>query len=152
MSAPMLTKVDDKLVAPDVLWWPAMNFNQFRWRGTLGRYGLVLPRADFIQRLSDAYARCVGELREDEQLNHDQDNSPLRDIEYPSLDAVLDDAEALFELVRAFIYEDVFEAFLSHPPSNEARFMINSVDEVWANEDGVRIEGRGYHGSPGFCE
>jgi hypothetical protein len=61
----------------------------------------------------------------------------------------LDLAEARFELVKVFIYEDVFESFLPHPPSSVARFMINSIDDIGATVDSVVIRGRGYHGGPG---
>ncbi|QOV90215.1 hypothetical protein [Humisphaera borealis] len=147
----MLAKVEDNPVAPDALWWPAMNFDQFRWDGTIGRYELRIPRADFVQRLSGVYAQCVRELQEDDRLVADQQRSPLRDAGYPSLETVLDNAETTFELVEVFIYENVFEAFLPHPPSAKARFMINSVDEVASTSESVLIRGRGYHGGPGFA-
>src|SRR5215467_13969108 len=104
----MLVRVDDNPVAPDTLWWPAMNFNQFRWDGSIGRYELELPRAVFVQRLAGAYAQCVRELQEDDRLVPDQEASPLRDAGYPSLDEVLDNAGARFELIEVYMYEDVF--------------------------------------------
>lgn len=148
----MFAKVGDNPAVPDTLWWPAMSFNQFRWDGTIGRYELELPRADFVQRLGGAYSQCVRELKEDDQLVADQEPSPLRDAGYPSLDAVLDNAEARFELVEMFMYREVFEAFLPHPPSAAARFMINSVEEVAASRESVVIRGRGYYGKPGFAK
>jgi len=147
----MLAKVDDNPVPPDALWWPAMNFDQFRWGGTIGRYELAIPRADFVERLGGAYAQCVRELQDDDRLVPGQ-RSPLRNAGYPSLDAVLDNHEARFELVEVFIYEDVFQAFLPHPFSAEARFMINSVDEVVSTQGSMVIRGRGYHGAPGFAK
>ena len=144
----MLAKVDDNPVAADALWWPAMNFDQFRWDGSIGRYELTVPRSGFVERLSGTYTQCVRELQDDDRLVPGQ-RSPLRDAGYPSLDVVLDNPEARFELVEVFIYEDVFEAFLPHPFSAEARFMINSVDEVVSNQESVMIRGRGYHGAPG---
>jgi hypothetical protein len=147
----MLTTVDDNPLPPAALWWPAMNFDQFRWDGTVGRYELQLPRVEFVRRLSDTYAHCVRELQEDDRLFPGQ-RSPLRDAGYPSLDALLDNPEARFELVEVFIYEDVFEEFLPHPFSAEAQFMINSIDEVLLNQESVVIRGRGYHAAPGFAK
>jgi hypothetical protein len=146
----MLAKIDNKPVASDALWWPAMNFNQFRWDGSIGWYELALSRADFLQRLAGAYEQCVRELKEDDRMVPGQDPSPLRDAAYPPLDLLLDNAAARFELVKFYIYEEVFESFLPYAPSAMARFMINSVDEVMATPELVIIRGRGYHGGPGF--
>jgi hypothetical protein len=145
-------KVDDIPVAPDALWWPAMNFDQFRWDGTEGRYALEFVRDVFVRRLADAYAQCVRELREDDRSVPDQDPSPLRAAGYPALDVVLEDADARFELVRVYLYEDIFTSFLPGTPSDGAIFMINSVDEVASSPQSVIIRGRGYHGGPGFGE
>jgi hypothetical protein len=147
----MLAKVDDSPVAPAALWWPAMNFDQFRWDGSIGRYELVLSRADFLQRLAGTYEQCVRDLMDDDQMVPDQDASPLRDAGYPPLDVLLDNAAARFELVKVFLYDEVFASFLPHSPSTAARFMINSVDEVAATPELVVIRGRGYHGGPGFA-
>jgi len=148
----MLAKVDDHPVAPEALWWPAMNFNQFRWNGSIGRYELVLPRADFVERLSAAHAQCMRDLQKDDRIAADPEPSPLRDVGYPSLNQVLNNAEARFELIEVFLYRDVFESFLPHLPSRAASFMINSVEDVAASPDSVVIRGRGYHGGPGFSE
>jgi hypothetical protein len=113
----MLAKVDGNHVEPGVLWWPEINFDQFRWDRAIGMYELEFPRTDFVQRLAGIYAQCVHELREDDRLVPDQSPSPLRDAGYPPLDAVLDNAEARKELIAVFLYEEVFEAFLSHRPA-----------------------------------
>ena len=147
----MLAKVDGNPISPAALWWPAMNFDQFRCDGIVGHYELEIPRAMFVERLAVAYARCVKELIEDDRRFRAHETSPLRDAGYPPLDVVLDDAAARFQLLNVHMYEDVFEAFLPHPPSASARFMINSVDHVESSPESVVVRGRGYHAGPGFA-
>jgi hypothetical protein len=146
----MLAKVDDRPVALDALWWPGMNFGQYRWEGSIGRYQLEVERAVFVERLAEMYGQCVRELRGDDSLVREQEPSPLRDRGYPPLDTVLEDAAARFELFSVYLYEKVFEAFVPYPPSGAAIFMINSIDAVELRADALVICGRGYHGRPGF--
>jgi hypothetical protein len=47
----MVARVDGEVVSPDALWWPEMNFDQFRWPGRVGEYELEIPRAEFVERL-----------------------------------------------------------------------------------------------------
>src|SRR5262249_40118004 len=117
----MIAWVDGQPVPPGALWWPAMNFAQFRRDAPLGNYALEIPRVAFIERLQPAYEQCVAELRADDV--HDPAGVPhLREIGYPPLGVVLDYPRQFAELVRVFLYEDVFEAFLP-PRSPAAQFL-----------------------------
>jgi|GEM_PF-254535 len=146
----MIARIDDETVAPEALWWPAMNFGQFRWAAPIGRYELELPRPELVERLTPAYHRCVRELRQDDRLFPD-DESPLRSAGYPPLETLLDHAAARFELFDGHLHEELFAAFLPSPPTAAARFMINSVEEVAARPNAIVLRGRGYHGAPGFA-
>ncbi len=143
----MIARVDGQPVPPHTLGWPAMNFGQFRWDAPLGSYVLEIPREAFVERLHAAYERYAAELRADDL--HDPDGVPhLREIGYPPLGVVLDHPRQFEELVRVFLYEDVFAAFLP-PPSPAATFLLNSVDSATVSAELVVIRGRGYHLSPG---
>ena len=144
----MRVRVDNNPIPADTLWWPSMNFSQFQLDRPQGQYELEIARTAFVQRLSDAYARCVEELREDDRKFPGQDASPLRDTGYPPLDEVVGHAPALLELLDVFLHEELFAAFVPNPPSVAARFMINSIEEVSAGPDTVTIRGRGYHTAP----
>lgn len=144
-------KVDGKPIEAEGLWRPVMNFNQFRWKGTIGQYELQIPRDEFVRRLSNDYAKVVEDLQEDDRIVPDKDPSPLRDAEYAPLNIVLENPTARFELVRIYLYEEVFTAFLAQMPSGPTQFMINSVEAVDLQADQVVMRGRGYHGAPGFA-
>lgn len=145
----MIASVDGRPMPPEALWWPAMNFGQFRWDGTVGHYKLDVPRAEFVERLGDAYARLVEELRFDDRLVPDQKPTPLRQAGYPPLDAVLDDAAARVELLDVFLWDDFLGEFVPYRRSRASRFMINSIEEVEASPTSVVVRGRGYHWGAG---
>ncbi len=142
----MIARVDGEVVAPDGLWWPAMNYNQFRWPEPLGGYELELPRAEFVGRLGPAYRQCVDELRADDLLVPGQE-FPLKDAGYPPLDELPAHPAAFFEAVRVYLWDDLFAAFLTCPPG-AGRFMVNSIDAVFASPLVVVVRGRGYHAGP----
>lgn len=146
----MLAKIEGDAVPAEALWWPAMNFGQFRWEAPLGQYELELPRVELVERLAATYEQCVRELKEDDR-RIPEEASRLRDLGYPPLDALLDNPAACLEVLGEYLVEDLLAAFIPHPPSEAARFMINSVDEVSARADVVVVRGRGYHGAPGFA-
>ncbi len=142
----MIARVDGEVVAPDGLWWPAMNYNQFRWPEPLGGYELELPRAEFVGREDPLYRQCVAELRADELLVPGQ-RSPLSDAGYPPLDELPAHPAAFFEAVRVYLWDDLFAAFLPCP-RGAGRFMVNSIDAVSASPSVVVVRGRGYHAGP----
>ncbi len=144
----MIARVDGEVVAPEGLWWPAMNYNQFRWPEPLGSYELELPRAEFVGRIGPAYRQCVAELRADDLLVPDQE-FPLKDAGYPPLDELPDHPAAFFEAARVFLWDDLFAAFLPCSPG-AGRFMLNSIDAVSASHSVVVVQGRGYHAGPGL--
>lgn len=146
----MLATIDDKPASTGALWWPAMNFGQFRSNGSVGNYVLELPRAALVERLTDAYAQCVSELQEDDRRITAQEPSALRNTGYAPLNVILDNAAARLELIQTYLYQGVLEAFIPPATSAGARFMINSVDEVAAQPGWVILRGRGYHAAPGF--
>lgn len=145
----MIARVDGRVVAPEALWWPAMNYNQFRWDFPLGTYNLELPRATFVERLLSAYCQCVTELRADDLLVPDQ-QSPLKSADYPALELLPEHPDAFFEAVHVYLWEDLFAQFLPCPPGS-GFFMINSIDSVCANASMVEVRGRGYHAGPGIA-
>jgi len=145
----MIARVDGEVVAADTLWWPALNFDQFRWDHPPGGYELALPRAEFGGRLGPAYRRCVDELRADDLIVPGQ-RSPLRTAGYPPLDELPDHPAALFEAVRVYLWDDLFAAFLPCPPG-AGRFMVNSIDAVSASPSVVVVQGRGYHAGPALA-
>jgi hypothetical protein len=147
----MTARVDGEVVAADTLWWPAMNFGQFRRPAPVGAYELEFPRAEFVTRLDRAYRQCVAELRADDALVPEPSPSPLRDAGYPPLAELPDHPAALREAVRVFLWADLFGAALPHPPSAAARFMVNSVEAVSASPAVVVVRGRGYHAAPEFA-
>jgi hypothetical protein len=144
----MIALVDGEVVAPDTLWWPVMNYNQFHWDHPLGEYELELLRAEYVERLTPAYRQCVTELRADDLLVPDQE-SPLKSADYPLLDALPDYPAAFFEAMRVYLWDDLFAAFLPCPPG-AGRFMVNSIDTVSATPSVVVVRGRGYHAGPGL--
>ncbi len=144
----MIARVDREIVEPDSLWWPAMNYNQFRWDYPLGIYDLELPRDIFLERLFPAYLECVAELRADDLIDPNQE-SPLKAADYPPLELLLGNPEALFEVMTVYLWEDLFAAFLKCPVDG-GRFMVNSIDEIVADSFVVRVRGRGYHAVPGL--
>jgi hypothetical protein len=143
----MIARVDGEIVLADTLWWPAMNFDQFRWDYPLGEYELELPRGAFVERLGKAYQRYVTELQADDALVPHQLQSPLREAGYPPLAELPDHPAALFEAVRVYLSDDLFAAFLPRPPG-AGRFMVNSIDAVWASPSVVVVFGCGYHAGP----
>lgn len=143
----MIARVDGEVVAPDGLWWPAMNYNQFRWPEPLGEYELELPRATFVERLGAAYRQCAAELQADDALVPDQSPSALRDAVYPPLDVLPDHPAAFFEAVRVYLWDELLAAFLPSPPG-AGQFMVNSIDAVSASPSVVLVRGRGYHVGP----
>jgi hypothetical protein len=150
-AAQVIARVDGRVVAPDALWWPAMNFGQFRWPAPVGAYELELPMAEFIELLDGAYRKCVAELQADDALVPDQSPSPLRDAGYPRLADLPDHPAALLEAVAVFLWDDLFGALMPFLPSPGARFMVNSVEAVSVSSPVVVIRGRGYHAAPGFA-
>jgi hypothetical protein len=146
----MIARVDGEAVAPDALWWPAMNFDQFRWDHPPSGYELELRRAAVVERLGAAYRQCAAELRADDALVPDQSPTPLRDAGYPPLAELPDLPAAFFEAVRVYLWEDLFAAFLPCPPG-AGRFMANSIDVVSALPAVVVVRGRGYHAGPGLA-
>jgi hypothetical protein len=142
----MIARVDGEVVAADGLWWPAMNFDQFRWDHPLGEYELELPRAEFVERLGPAYRQFATELRADDLLVPGQE-SPLRSADYPPLDALPDHPAAFVEAVQVYLWQDLLAAFLPCPPG-AGRFMVNSIDAVSASPSVVVVRGRGYHAGP----
>jgi hypothetical protein len=145
----MLARVDGELVAPNALWWPAMNFDQFRWDHPLGDYELELPMAAFVERLGPAYRQCVADLRADDLLVPIQ-QSPLKIADYPPLHLLPEHTTAFFEAVRLYLWDDLFTEFLPCPPG-AGRFMVNSIDAVSASASMVVVRGRGYHAGPGLA-
>jgi hypothetical protein len=143
----MIARVDGEVVATDALWWPAMNFDQFRWGHPLGDYELEVPRDEFVGRLGPAYRQCVADLRADDLLVPGH-RSPLSDAGYPPLDELPAHPAAFFEAVRVYLWDDLFAAFLPCPPG-AGRFMVNSIDAVSASPSVVVVSGRGYHAGPG---
>lgn len=146
----MIARVDGEVVAADALWWPAMNFDQFRWDHPLGAYELELPRAVFVERLGPACRQCAAELRADDALVPGQSPSPLGEAGYPPLAELPDHPAAFFEAVQVYLWEDLFAAFLPCPPG-AGRFMVNSIDAVSASPTVVVVRGRGYHAGPGLA-
>ena len=142
----MIARMDGEVVSPDVLWWPEMNFNQFRWPGRIGVYELEIPQSLFIERLGPAYQQCVSELRDDD-LHGADPASPLTAADYPPLDELPDHPAALFEAVRVYLWDDLLRAFLTFR-SPAARFMVNSIEAVSAPRAAVLICGRGYYRQP----
>lgn len=147
----MIARVDGEVVAVEGLWWPAMNYNQFRWDYPLGGYELELSQAEFVERLSPAYRRCVAELRADDLLVPNQESSPLKSADYPPLDTLPDHPDAFLEAMRVYLWDELFAAFLSCPPE-AGQFMVNSIDAVSASKSVVIVRGRGYHAGPGLTK
>lgn len=143
----MLVRIDGLPATRDALWWPSMNFDQFRWDKPIGNYELTVPRAEVLRRLRAVYDQCVSELRADDRVDPAH-VSPLRQGEYPPLEKVLDIPAARLELFSVYMWDDLYSKFIPHPPSSAARFMVNSLEEVAATDDAVIIRGRGYHASP----
>lgn len=142
----MIARVDGDVVSLEGLWWPALNYGQFRWPERLGSYELEIPRAEFIERLGSAYRQCVLELRADDLIEPDQ-QFPLKAAGYPSLDVLPDHAAALLETIQTFLWDDLFAEFLPCPPG-AGRFMLNSIDAVTARTLMIVVSGRGYHSGP----
>lgn len=161
-ATPLLVRIDGQPVEPETLWWPAMNFGQFRWEAPLGRYELALARSELAKRLAKAYATCVGELQVDD-LRFPEEGSPLRDAGYPPLDTLLDHPAASLDVLGGYLREELLAAFLPTPPTEEARFMVNSIDQIRsvdpigsagsepAKPARIVLHGRGYWGAPGFA-
>jgi hypothetical protein len=145
----MIARVDGEVVPPSSLWWPELNFDQFRWPGRVDDYELEIARADFVDRLAIVYQQCVAELRADDKLVPGG-HSPLTNADYPSLDKLPDHPAAFFEAVRVYLWNNLFAAFLPGP-AEAGRFMVNSIDSVSASSAVVVVRGRGYHGAPGFA-
>lgn len=144
----MNVKIDGRLVSADQLWYPDMNFGQFRWDAPIGTYELEIPRKDFVVRMAPEYAELVAELQGGGELPHDA--SALRDAHCPALEALPDHTEALLEALAVYLWETLLWKFLG-PPSPNAGFMVNSIGHALASENAVVVRGRGYHGSPGFA-
>ena len=147
----MLARVDGQVVAADALWWPAMNFGQFRWDALIGAYELEFRRSEFVRRMELAYRQCIGELQADDALVPDQLPSPLREANYPPLAQLVDRPAAFREAVAVFLWHDLLGEFIPRPLSAASRFMVNSIDSVSASAAVVAVRGRGYHGAPGFA-
>ncbi len=145
----MVARVDGVAVPAEVLWWPEMNFDQFRWPGRVGSYELEVPRSEFNVQFGPSYRRCVAELGADDSLGQDGE-SPLSIAGYPPLEELPAHPAALVEAVRVYLWDDLFAAFVSFVPS-AAGFMMNSIDDVSVSANVVVIRGRGYHGAQGFA-
>jgi hypothetical protein len=140
----MIARVDGLAVSSDPLWWPAMNFGQFRCDHPLGEYELEFPRAEFVRHMEPSYEQCVAELRVDDALVPGQ-SSPLEDAGYPSLHDLPDHPAAFFEAVSVYLWDALFGEFLPWPPSATARFIVNSIEAVSTSSAVVCVRGRGYH-------
>lgn len=145
----MIARVDGEVVSPEMLWWPEMNFDQFRWPGRIGAYELEIPSTVFVEGLKPAYQQCAAELRADD-LHGTDPESPLTAAAYPSLEELLHYPAALFEAVGVYLWSDLLGKFLVFRPQ-AARFMVNSIEAVSASSSVVVVRGRGYHGAPGFA-
>jgi hypothetical protein len=144
----VIARVDGKVVSPEVLWWPAMNYDQFRWDYRLGGYELELPRAEFVKRLEPPYQECVAELRADDLIEPEWDTQ-LRNSGYPPLEVLMTFPETFCRVVKVFLWDEVFAVFLPCP-EGAGKFMVNSIDEAWASPSLVFVRGRGYHARPGL--
>lgn len=40
-----------------------MNYNQFRWDHPIGNYELLIPRDEFVARLTSTYGQLIADLR-----------------------------------------------------------------------------------------
>ncbi len=142
----MIARVDGKIVSPDTLWWPTMNFGQFRWEHPIGNYELELPWVEFAEHLEDSYHRCTAELKADDLLVPNQSPCLLRDSGYPPFADLPNHPAALLEALRVYLWDNLFITFLPCPPG-EGCFMVNSIDGVLASSSVVIVQGRGYHAS-----
>lgn len=146
----MRIRVDGDIVAPETIWWPEMNFGQFRWAARIGAYELELPRAEVERCLRHVYQQCVAELKEDDRVAGADDRSALREAGYPPLAKLFAAPAAFEEVIRVHLYTDLFEAVLP-PVTTDARFMINSIESVSVSPEVLLIRGRGYYAAPGFA-
>lgn len=140
----MTATVDGVIVPRDILWWPAMNYNQFRWEGQIGHYELRFLRTEFVERLSGIYSQMVIELRADDVAVPDND-SHLTQVNYPPLAELPDFPAAFLEALSVYLWDDLFTAFLPHQRAAGPTFMVNSIESCAATEDGITVRGRGYH-------
>jgi len=139
----MLVQIDGKHDDADSLWWPAMNFNQFRWDYPLGSYELLIPRNELIFRLKASYQKCVDELRVDDILCPDERPAPMGEIGYPPLEILMEHPAEFTDAIQCYLWDHLLEAFIPWPPKNP-KFMINSIDRASVLPTDVVIRGRGY--------
>jgi hypothetical protein len=145
----MRVTIGDAPADASSMWYPSMNFGQFRWPGVVGKYELMIPSDVFVGGLADAYEQCIHELQIDDEFDLGE-AGPLRLAGYPTLIAVLKDETALLDVLANFLWHEFLASFIPISPQ-DAKFMINSIDHAKSREPYVLIQGRGYHGAPGFA-
>ena len=144
----VVASMDGTVTPIDALWWPAMNFGQFRWDHRLGNYEIRIPKSLFVEKLETRYQQCVAELRTDDAAVGEESDSPFRDADYPPLTDLPTYPAAFNEAIRFYMWDDLFEVFLACSPG-PGRFMVNSIDTVTTSPNIVVVQGRGYHCGPG---
>ena len=127
---------------------PAMNFGQPRPNATEVRYEFVFTRDELLRLAQRAYAQLVTELRADR--SDDEEEWPelqrLRQLEFPSLDAVVDHEPAVAEmLLRRWINLELLNAI--NPAAALADgplYAFHSIDEIELGHGTARLRGQAY--------
>ena len=132
--------VDNTYVALSLVTYnDGLNYGRFDAPGLeIHSYAAFFPRTDFIRLLSADYAKCMAELKRDDERTGEV--SDLAAAGWPPLSQLLTNADLAAETIECFLCRDTFNAFgLLH---TDADFVINSTDVVRVDTENVIIMGR----------
>ena len=101
-------------------------------------YAAFFPRADFIRLLSASYAKCMTELKHDDEITGEV--SGLAVAGWPPLDDLLNRSDLAVQTIGTFFDRDTFRAFGLYRV--DADLVINNTDSVRVDVDNVIISGR----------
>ncbi len=129
------TDVDASLVTCN----HGLNYGRFDFTSlTVHPYSASFPHREFVRRLADTYAKCVDELKHDDDVTGEE--SDLAAAGWPSLEELLTMSELAIDTIETFLDRDAFAAFGLIQP--DAEFTINSTESVLVDSDNVIISGR----------
>ena len=116
-----------------------LNYGRFDTPGLeIHDYAAFFPHAEFVRLLSGTYAKCIAELKHDDEITGEV--SALGAAGWPSIADLLGYSDLAVETIETFLDRDTFNAFGLDRP--DAELVINSTDAVRVDADNVIISGR----------
>lgn len=116
-----------------------LNWGRFQ-NSTPIPYSFSVSKPDFLNTLSEDYAKVLAEIKADDEQHGD--SSDLKEAGYPTFEELLTHPQALKDILETYLLrESLFPKILtSHSPS----FIINSLEKIENFNNQLVFKGKGY--------